>query len=124
MQFAKKELNECLLKFTASLLEHNANPAKTPIENVNLYYDEWLTNKGELNKFEEQLLNEYNTKHAIPRNEIEQEYDVFLAAREEVFNEWKKTKNVATLNELVKMNAPNTTMSDPIYTILSLPKNL
>lgn len=105
-----------LLKWTEELLNHQANPAKIPIEKVIISHDNWKINKNELKDALNQLETEYNENHKLPRLTEETNYKLFMSEQKELIDKWKATKNKSDLNKIIKQKREKY-KNDPIYTM-------
>lgn len=103
MQELKKELFDSLYKWTTDLLNHQSNPVKTPLENTIISFDELRVAHQEKNEFMNQLHDEYEKNHNVPRLEKEERYNQFCQAQLELLSEWKKTPNRNIMNDIVKL---------------------
>jgi len=114
-----------LNKWTADLLSHESNSAKTSIERVILSFDDWKAEKKEKEEALNQLERDYTENHSAPRLQKEIDYETFVATQKELIDNWKTSRDQTVLNEIITLErAPANYKEDPIYTMYYYQYNL
>lgn len=112
------DIGKALNKWTISLIDYQANPAKTSIEKIEMLHNDFKLKEDEHKQFIDQITDEYNTKHYIPRKDNEQKAELFKMDQKDLIDRWKVSKESSVLNQLVKMKR-EIYEEDNIYTIYS-----
>lgn len=92
-----------LLEFMMVTMDHAVDGVRVPITTVQGALDDLRVHFDAIRTSEAFLLDKYNDIHEYPRKEWEQEYAMYLLAKNEKYQEWLRDKKLATLHEYINM---------------------
>jgi hypothetical protein len=111
-----------LLKtFTQTLLNNTANSGKTSDIALSVSLEEFKKHTEEQKEYNSYLIEEYMKNYDIPRKENEFAYTTYLADKENLKKEWKRTKEMNHLIDFLQFKTPQNLLvaKKSIYTIYS-----
>lgn len=112
----KDATGRSLVAFTNALLDHRANNAKNPKEQMESAFNQWVAAREDSINFDQFLEDRFRERHHLPRKEAQAAYEAFKQQVEQARHVYKTSHRDLDIWLRMKFTGNVAAFSDPIYT--------